>query len=553
MTDGFYRAFEERHRGLREVIKARMSAYLPFIQGLQELGRELQALDLGCGRGEWLELLAENSVNVQGVDQNEGMLQACLDRELNVVRKDALEYLKQQSDGSFDIVSAFHFVEHIPFASLQTLVKEALRVLKPAGLLIMETPNPDNVVVGASGFYMDPTHTQPIPAPLLAFLTEYQGYARQKVLGLQEPESVRSDDHIGLRDVLFHVSPDYAVVAQAPANEEALAVLDAAFEQEYGRSLGELCQRFDQGLGESFEMLRDRLDRSEGAQSDMAIRIARTESLASEIAALRAEAGEHKGRAEALQSELETAHTRTERLESALATVQSRVEQLSCDLSDRDRELETTQSHIELLRSDLSDKNDAIASAQAALEEQQAHGQWLQNEWNAATVKIDELNKSAHRWWQTAESLNTELQAVYRSKSWRVTWPLRKAMVLVKWLLRLPIRFASAMIHLSKVLARWFVAKAIAFVLRRDGLKWRAFQWVNRHSRLKQRLKALVRDRGLISAQNDGDLESTASGSLETSEYAFEPGDDDNEMATLTPNAKAIYKQLKGHVDDKDR
>ncbi|MGE9641913.1 class I SAM-dependent methyltransferase, partial [Escherichia coli] len=77
-------------------------------------------------------------------------------------------------------------VEHIGFANVQLLIEESFRVLKPGGLLILETPNPENIVVASSSFYLDPTHTQPIPNQLLAFLTEYTGFNRTKILRLQE-------------------------------------------------------------------------------------------------------------------------------------------------------------------------------------------------------------------------------------------------------------------------------------------------------------------------------------------------------------------------------
>lgn len=84
-----------------------------------------------------------------------------------------------------------HIVEHIPFEDIQTLVQEAFRVLTPAGLLILETPNPENIQVATSGFYIDPTHTRPIPSQLLSFLPEYYGFKRTKILRLQEENNLK--------------------------------------------------------------------------------------------------------------------------------------------------------------------------------------------------------------------------------------------------------------------------------------------------------------------------------------------------------------------------
>ena len=90
MSDGFYRAFEERYRGSRELIKGRLAAYLPFVEPLLEAYPSATAIDLGCGRGEWLELLAGSGFKPIGVDLDTGMLEACLERGLPVEQGDAL-------------------------------------------------------------------------------------------------------------------------------------------------------------------------------------------------------------------------------------------------------------------------------------------------------------------------------------------------------------------------------------------------------------------------------------------------------------------------------
>ena len=138
----FYRAFEERHRGSRESIKERLRTYLPFVTHCQELYEECAAVDIGCGRGEWLELLTENGFHVLGVDLDEGMLAACKERNLPAEKKDALLALQDLPSQSQVIVSGFHIAEHLPFNTLQEVIKESLRVLRQGGLLILETPNP---------------------------------------------------------------------------------------------------------------------------------------------------------------------------------------------------------------------------------------------------------------------------------------------------------------------------------------------------------------------------------------------------------------------------
>lgn len=251
MSDGFYRAFEEKHRGSRELIKSRQQVYLPFVLPLLHLYPDALAIDLGCGRGEWLELLRENGMQGYGVDLDEGMLAACHEHNLHVAIKDAIEALQDLPDASQAVVSGFHIVEHIPFSLLQVMVQESLRVLQPAGLLIMETPNPENLIVATKNFFLDPTHTRPIPPELLAFLPEYYGFGRIKLLRLQEQASLLAGAPLHLVDVLNGASPDYAIIAQKTAAPEILATTSGSFEKEFGITLGSLANRYDQGIAAS--------------------------------------------------------------------------------------------------------------------------------------------------------------------------------------------------------------------------------------------------------------------------------------------------------------
>ena len=248
MTNGFYRAFEDKHRGSRQSIKERQRAYLPFIEPLASIYSGVPSIDLGCGRGEWLELLAEAGFEARGVDLDDGMLAECRALGLNVETQDALTALKRLPDASQAIVSGFQFAEHIPFEVLQLIVQEALRVLKPAGLLILETPNPENIVVGSTNFYLDPSHQRPLPPLLMEFLPEYYGFPRVKVVRLQEPINLADTRRLTVHDVLASVSPDYAIVAQKMAEPALLQEVGQAFDLPYGVTLGMVTSRYeDQG------------------------------------------------------------------------------------------------------------------------------------------------------------------------------------------------------------------------------------------------------------------------------------------------------------------
>jgi|AZIJ01.1.fsa_nt_gi O-antigen chain-terminating methyltransferase len=245
--DDFYQAFENKFRGDRELIKNRLSVYLRFIQPLKSLYPDSPVIDLGCGRGEWLELLGEyGGFTPRGVDLSEAMLDNAKAQGLVVEQQDALVCLKALPDGSQSIVSGFHIAEHLVFAELQTLVSEAHRVLRPGGLLILETPNPENIIVGTTDFYRDPTHLQPLPPDLLEFLAAYAGFCRGKIIRLQEPYDLERHGQVTLLNVLDGVSPDYAVVAQKQADSTTLALFDPPFDDSYGLTLSALATRFNQ-------------------------------------------------------------------------------------------------------------------------------------------------------------------------------------------------------------------------------------------------------------------------------------------------------------------
>jgi len=263
--NSFYKSFEDQHRGSRDLIKSRLSVYVPFIKKVQSIHPDALALDLGCGRGEWLELLQDNQFSASGIDQDDGMLSACRSRGLNVQTGDAIAHLKSLPNDSLSIISGFHIAEHLSLDDLQTVIKESLRILKPAGLLILEAPNTENLVVGTSSFYLDPTHQRPLPSALLSFLVGHFGFARAKVLGVQESIPLREEHGpTSLFAVLSGVSPDYAVVAQKGGDAAALASFDAVFAKEYGLTLEALANRYQErfdAMERKTQLLEARLNR----------------------------------------------------------------------------------------------------------------------------------------------------------------------------------------------------------------------------------------------------------------------------------------------------
>jgi O-antigen chain-terminating methyltransferase len=122
-------------------------------------------------------------------------------------------------DGSIGCVTGFHIVEHIPFAALIELFDEVVRVLQPGGLVIFETPNPNNILVGCTEFYNDPTHIKPLPPRVLRFLAESRGLCKVEILELHPyPQSYRfEEDEKGVAQRLnqyFYGPQDYSIIGR---------------------------------------------------------------------------------------------------------------------------------------------------------------------------------------------------------------------------------------------------------------------------------------------------------------------------------------------------
>lgn len=183
VVDGIYCALEDAFRGSPALVKDRLKVYLDDVQNVSAGGGVV--LDLGCGRGEWLELLRDRDVEAYGVDTNVTYKDRWDASGINVVIADAIDHLRSLAPGSVAVVTAFHLVEHLPIEALIELMDLTNRVLQPGGLFIMETPNPENLVVGASTFYLDPTHQRPIPPALLEFLTGARGFYDVKIIRFQ--------------------------------------------------------------------------------------------------------------------------------------------------------------------------------------------------------------------------------------------------------------------------------------------------------------------------------------------------------------------------------
>ncbi len=227
-TDALYLAFENRFRGSREEVKRRLKVYLPFMEEAARNAGTRIVVDLGCGRGEWLELLKESKFEPQGVDTNRLQLEECRKLGLKADEQDALAALRALSDASIAAVTGFHVIEHLPFSVFLQLLDEARRVLKSGGVIVFETPNPENIDVGACSFHIDPTHQSPWVPESLQFLTEQRGFVRVDLLRLVQPFREKPLELLSGQELLapkinpiisllnsrFYSSQDFAVIGR---------------------------------------------------------------------------------------------------------------------------------------------------------------------------------------------------------------------------------------------------------------------------------------------------------------------------------------------------
>ncbi len=224
--DAHYVSFEDVFRGTREDIKQRAQVYLPTLRAANAGSKNRPVIDIGCGRGELLETLKESGLAARGVDLNQVLIRECQDMGLDVVEADAITYLKQLPAASVGAVTGLHIIEHIPFEGLVRLLDETLRVLSPGGVVAFETPNPENILVGACNFYYDPTHLNPLPPPVTQFLLEARGFVNVEIKRLgegrsvetlplaspEEPGSESLNRVIEFINTHFAAEPDYAVI-----------------------------------------------------------------------------------------------------------------------------------------------------------------------------------------------------------------------------------------------------------------------------------------------------------------------------------------------------
>lgn len=221
-----YFAFEDHFRGDPLEIRKKLAVYLPFVRMI-DIDESHPVLDIGCGRGEWLSLLRENGIPALGVEVNENFVSSCKKSGLQVEAMDLFEYFRRFPDKRFSLITGFHVIEHFPPDKQVELLEIFFDRMVPDGILLLETPNPENSTVGACNFYIDPTHRKPLPPPLLEFFALQAGFAVSRILrlnrdtlGISLPFMPENLEHAEYYNRLYELllnrvfqAPDYALIA----------------------------------------------------------------------------------------------------------------------------------------------------------------------------------------------------------------------------------------------------------------------------------------------------------------------------------------------------
>ena len=212
MDSDFYTQFENNFRGSREQIIEVLSNYDGLIDYILTNDSNPSLLDIGSGRGEWIQKCNAKGFKSIGIELESKMVQDCRDLDLNIKEGDALTLLDDFSGESFSIVSAFHVIEHMSHENIQQLLIKCKYVLKSDGFLILETPSIDSLLVSTKSFHIDPTHINPIHPDLLAFMIKRIGFSKVKYY-LINGGPLQNADSDKLTTVLNGVAQDVVLIA----------------------------------------------------------------------------------------------------------------------------------------------------------------------------------------------------------------------------------------------------------------------------------------------------------------------------------------------------
>jgi 2-polyprenyl-3-methyl-5-hydroxy-6-metoxy-1,4-benzoquinol methylase len=204
-------AFAEHFRGSEEKIRERQKCYVARFAGASG-----EVLDIGCGRGEFLEAAKAAGLPARGIDQSQESAALCRSKGLDVEQGDMFAYLESLADGSLGGAYCAQVVEHLPPSAVPRLVKLLAQKLRLGALIAIETPNPECLAIFATHFYLDPTHTRPIPAALLRFYLQSAGFGSieiERMTPAIDTMPALADLPAAVRDTFFG-GLDYAIFSR---------------------------------------------------------------------------------------------------------------------------------------------------------------------------------------------------------------------------------------------------------------------------------------------------------------------------------------------------
>lgn len=167
--------FANRFRGPQEYVRRNLEAYLPLFAA------KYNVVDLGCGRGEFLEAIRERGGQAHGIDADSESVGMCRAKGLEAEEADLFEWLEQQPDHSLDGIFCSQVIEHLPPTLVPRLINLCGQKAKQGAVAVFETPNPECLAIFATHFYLDPTHQRPVPPSLAVFYLEEAGFGRIEV------------------------------------------------------------------------------------------------------------------------------------------------------------------------------------------------------------------------------------------------------------------------------------------------------------------------------------------------------------------------------------
>jgi O-antigen chain-terminating methyltransferase len=204
-------SFAEQFRGSEEKIREHQKCHVARFTGASG-----DVLDIGCGRGEFLEAAKAAGLSARGIDLSHESVALCRSKGLDVEQGDMFAYLESLADGSLGGAYCAQVVEHLSPAAVPRLVKLLAQKLRLGALVAIETPNPECLAIFATHFYLDPTHTRPIPPPLLRFYLESAGFGSIEIERLTpavDSMPALAELPAAVRDTFFG-GLDYAIFAR---------------------------------------------------------------------------------------------------------------------------------------------------------------------------------------------------------------------------------------------------------------------------------------------------------------------------------------------------